>query len=204
MKRIILLSLFTSIGIVFAACGDTSVNVNTNRLANTTANVANAVANTASNAVNTVVNAINNATTNKPADFMTDAAQGGMAEVEMGKLAAAKAQNAEVKKFGQMMVDDHTKINTEMKALATKKNVTLPADIGSHKSTMDKLSGLSGADFDKSYVSEMVEDHEGDVKAFQKQADTATDPDIKVFTAKSLAVIKKHLDAIKAIQAKMK
>lgn len=204
MKLIILLLSFTAVGIVLAACGDTSVNVNTNRLANTTANVANTVANTASNAVNTVVNAINNATTNKPADFMTEAAQGGMAEVEMGKLAASKAQNAEVKKFGQMMVDDHTKINTEMKALAAKKNVTLPTDIGSHKSPMDKLSGLSGADFDRDYVRDMVNDHQDDVAAFQKQADTATDADLKAFAAKTLPILKKHLDAINAIQAKMK
>ena len=103
-----------------------------------------------------------------------------------------------------MMVDDHSKANDELKALAAKKNVTLPANIGSHKSTLDELTGLSGAEFDKEYVEEMVDDHETDVAAFQRQADNGTDPEVKAFAAKTLPVLKKHLDAIKAIQAKMK
>ena len=89
--------------------------------------------------------------------------------------------------------------------LAATKKITLPADIGSsNKSTLDKLKGLSGADFDKEYVKDMVSDHETDVKAFEKQADNSTDPEVKAFAAKTLPVLKKHLDAIKAIQSKMK
>ena len=103
------------------------------------------------------------------------------------------------------MVTDHSKANDELKALAKKKNWTLPAEPDSStKSTLDSLKSKTGADFDKEYVSEMVDDHEKDVKAFQDKAQNATDPDLKAFAAKTLPTLQKHLDAIKAIQAKMK
>jgi putative membrane protein len=137
-------------------------------------------------------------------NFWTTAAQGGMAEVELGKLAAQKATNPEVKKFAQMMVTDHTKANEELKALAAKKNVTLPADMGSsHKSAMEDLAKLSGADFDKKYVEMMVDDHEEDVEFFDDKT-SDSDADIKAFASKTLPTLQKHLEAIKAIQSKMK
>lgn len=197
--------LAVCLGLVLAACeGTSNMSINTNRVSNTLGNAANTVGNTASNAVNSMSNAISKATTNGPESFFKDAAQGGMAEVEMGKVAVKNAQSPEVKKFGQMMVDDHSKANKELEDLAKKKNIALPADIGSNKSTLDKLNGLKGADFDKEYVKDMVDDHETDVAEFEKQAANATDPDVKAFAAKTLPVLKKHLDAIKAIQAKMK
>ncbi len=195
--------LAASLALMLAGCGE-STNINTNRMANTAANAANTVANTAVNLANKVANTLSSATTPSAEAFMKDAAEGGMAEIKMGKLAASKSQNAEIKKFGQMMVTDHTAAGNDLKALAAKKKFTLPADIGSHKSTYDKLNGLSGADFDKAYVSEMVSDHEADLKEFQKQADNAADPEVKAFAAKVVPVVKKHLEAIKAIQAKMK
>ena len=136
-------------------------------------------------------------------NFWTKAAQGGMAEVELAKIALQKSQNADVKKFAQMMVTDHTKANDELKALAAKKSVVLPTDIGSHKSTMDDLSKLSGADFDKAYVKAMVEDHEEDVDLFDDNTDNS-DADIKAFTTKTLPTLKSHLETIKGIQSKMK
>ena len=206
MKRIFLCGFLVCLGTIgLVACGGSANNANANT--NTNRTYANAPANNGStigNAVNTVANAVSSATTSKPEDFMHDAAQGGMAEVEMGKLAATKAQSPEVKKFAQMMVEDHTRAGNELKALAATKKVTLPADIGSHKSTLDKLNGLKGADFDKDYVKAMVDDHESVVSAFEKQADNSTDPEVKAFAAKTLPVLKKHLDAIKAIQSKMK
>jgi putative membrane protein len=159
---------------------------------------------TLGNAANSVSNAMSKVTTDSPADFVKEAAEGGMAEVQLGQLAAKNGQDPEVKKFGQMMVTDHGKANAELKTLAGKKNYTMPTDIGSHKSTLDKLQGLKGADFDKAYVNEMVSDHEKDLKAFQQQGQNGTDPELKEFAAKTATVIQKHLDAIKAIQAKMK
>jgi len=130
---------------------------------------------------------------------------GGMAEVEFGNVAAKKATDPEVKKFAQMMVADHTKANADLKALAAKKNVTLPTELdSSHKSTLDSYNSETGADFDKDYVNDMVDDHEKDVAEFEKQSQNSTDADVKAFATKTLPTLKKHLDAIKAIKAKMK
>jgi putative membrane protein len=193
-----------SLGLLgLSSCGGETSNmtVNTGRSA---ANTAEKAMNSAGNAVNSVSNAVSGMTTSSPESFMKDAAQGGMAEVEMGKLASQKSQNPEIKKFGQMMVTDHTAAGNDLKALAAKKNITLPNDTGSHKSTIDSLSKESGADFDKAYVKEMVSDHESDLKEFQKQAQNSSDPDVKAFAAKVVTVIQKHLAAINDIQAKMK
>ena len=209
MKTIFLTGIITAFALLgLTACGDTGTNANVN-VARTNANTNTSMANsnsgsTLGNAANAVSNAVSKMTTDSPADFVKEAAQGGMAEVELGQLASKNGQDPEVKKFGQMMVSEHGKANAEIKTLAGKKNWTMPTDIGSHKSTMDKLQGLKGADFDKAYVDEMVSDHEKDLKAFQQQGQTGTDPELKEFAAKTATVIQKHLDAIKAIQAKMK
>lgn len=190
------------------ACGDmNNTAANSGRTASNSmasGNTGERIMNSAMNAVNSVANSVSGATTASVESFVKEAAQGGMAEVEMGKLAAQKAQNAEVKKFGQMMVTDHTAANKELEALAGKKNYALPKDTGSHQSDLESLSKRSGADFDKAYVKAMVSDHETDVNAFQKQADAASDPDVKAFAAKTLPTLKHHLEAIKAIEATMK
>ena len=186
------------------SCSDTSVNVNTNRASNTLGNAANTVGGAYNSAANAISNAASSVTGTSDSAFVNEAAIGGMAEVELGKLASTKAANAEVKKFGQLMSTDHAKIDEELKALAKKKNWTLPTELdSSHKSTIDSLKSKSGADFDADYVDEMLDDHEADVKAFQDKAKNATDPDLKAFAEKTLPTLQKHLDAIKAIQAKM-
>jgi len=136
--------------------------------------------------------------------FMNDAAPGGMAEVELGKMAASKAQNAEVKAFGQKMVEDHSKAGEELKQLAAQKKVMLPPDVlPAHKQLMEKLSKLSGAEFDKEYVAAMVEAHEKDVAAFENVSKTAADADVKAFATKTLPTLKMHLEMIKAMAGKM-
>jgi putative membrane protein len=134
--------------------------------------------------------------------FAMKAAQGGMAEVQMGKLAADKATDPDVKAFGQQMVDDHTKANDDLKSVAEKKGMTLPADLDAHDhATYSKLQKLSGAAFDHAYVKDMVLDHEKDVKEFQKEANNGKDTEIKDFASRTLPVLQGHLDKIKSIQA---
>lgn len=200
--------LAVAIGVLNACTSTTNTNLNVNGTRTTSKITTNTtVMNTANNAANSMSNTVSNTaaalTTPSAEEFMKMAAEGGMAEVELGKLAASKAKNLEVKKYGQMMVGDHGKANAELKTLAAKKNVVLPTDIGSFKTTKDQLTGLSGAEFDSAYVDAMVEDHEKDVSNFQKQADGATDAEVKAFAVKTLPVLKKHLEAIKAIQTKM-
>ena len=139
------------------------------------------------------------------AKFAVAAANGGMAEVELGTLAQEKAVNAKVKDFGSMMVKDHSKANDEMKALAKSKGITLPDSIDSkEKKVKSDLSAKSGADFDKAYVSNMIDDHKEDIKEFEDAAKNVKDPDLKAFAVKTLPTLKMHLDAIQKIHDSMK
>lgn len=132
--------------------------------------------------------------------FMMEAANGGMAEVQMGQLALQKATNDQVKQFAQKMVDDHGKANDELKALAAQKGVTLPTDVDAKiKAKMTRMQGLSGAAFDQAYVADMHKDHIKDVAAFQKEANTGKDSDVKGWAAKTLPTLQGHLDQIKGI-----
>ncbi len=112
--------------------------------------------------------------------FATDVANGGLAEVALGKLAQQKATNPQVKSFADMMVKDHSKANDELMAIAKSKNITLPAaPDADHQKKMDDLSKLSGKDFDKAY-------------------------ELKAFAAKTAPVVQMHLDAINKIHDSMK
>ena len=128
------------------------------------------------------------------AKFANEAAQGGMAEVELGRLAAQKAADPSVRAFGQRMVADHSKAAAELKTLAARKGMQLPNEINSEqKSELDKLAKLSGAEFDKEYMSAMLKDHEDDVKAFETQSKEGNDSDVKAFAGKTLPTLQEHL-----------
>ena len=160
--------------------------------------------NTTTTATNTTVASNNANSTSLEESFWAIAAEGGIAEVEMGKLAAQKAQNPELKKFAQMMVAHHSKANSELKAAAAKKKVALPETYGpNQKSTVDELNRLTGPEFDQEYLLAMVDNHESDVQLFENQAEDDSDPEAQAFAAKILPVLRKHLEAIKAIQSKM-
>jgi putative membrane protein len=134
--------------------------------------------------------------------FMIEAATGGMAEVEMGRLAATKARSAAVKRFGRRMVTDHSRANAELKRLAKRKGVALPTDLTpEQKADKEKLSNLSGAEFDREYMSMMVADHDKDVNAFEAKAGNAADRDLKRFVVKTLPTLKMHQKMAKQIKA---
>jgi putative membrane protein len=137
--------------------------------------------------------------------FAREAADGGKAEVELGTLATQNAGSADVKAFGQRMIDDHGKANGELEQLAAKKGVSLPQTLSKkHQSIRDKLAKLNAAKFDKAYMKDMVKDHEEDVKAFRKQAKEGSDPDIKAFAAKTLPTLESHLEMAKSTYSKVK
>jgi putative membrane protein len=136
--------------------------------------------------------------------FVMEAGPGGLAEVELGKLAAQKGQSADVKKFGQRMVTDHSKANAELKKLAASKGITLPAAMNAEQMAEHaKLAKLSGAEFDREYMALMVEDHDKDVAAFLDEAKDGSDPDIKSFAAKTLPTLQEHQRMSKEIKAKL-
>jgi putative membrane protein len=126
--------------------------------------------------------------------FVKDAAQGGMAEVELGQLAAEKASSEDVKKFGQRMVDDHSKANDNLKELATKKGVHVPQQLSAKdKAIKARLTKLSGDQFDKAYMANMVRDHKKDVAESKRETESAKDPDIKNFATSTLPTLEDHL-----------
>lgn len=145
-------------------------------------------------------NAANSGVSAADRAFARKAAQDGLAEVELGRLAADKASSDEVKSFGRQMVDDHQKANDELKQIAQSKGIDLPADTDSgHKAKMSKLQKLSGADFDRAYVKDMVKDHKKDVKLFEKEADKGKDPELKQFAQKTVTTLHEHHQKIDQI-----
>jgi putative membrane protein len=139
------------------------------------------------------------------AQFAVAAANGGMAEVELGQLAQQKAVNSKVKDFGAMMVADHSKANAEMVSLAKSKGISLPTAIDSDEQKVkDELSSKAGTDFDKAYVSRMIDDHQMDIKEFEDASKTCKDANLKAFAVKTLLVLKMHLESIQKIHDSMK
>jgi putative membrane protein len=136
--------------------------------------------------------------------FVMEAAEGGMAEVELGQLAVDKASNAKVKEFGQRMVTDHGKADSELKTLAASKKITLPTALNAkQKATKDRLSKLSGAAFDRAYIAEMVKDHQVDAAAFHKEATSGHDAEIKAWAAKTAPTVDEHLKMAREIQKEL-
>jgi putative membrane protein len=135
------------------------------------------------------------ASTSPDQKFMMEAATAGMEEVELGRMAATKGSTDAVKQFGQRMVDDHSKANEELMQIASTKGVTLPTALDDkHKADIDKMSKLSGADFDRAYIKEAgVKDHDKAVKLFQGESTKGKDADVKAFADKTLPTVQEHL-----------
>jgi putative membrane protein len=138
-------------------------------------------------------------------EFAVAAADGGLMEVKLGELAKTNAASADVKKFGEMMVTDHSKASDELKALATRKNITLPAALSDDKQKKyDDLAQKKGKEFDKAYISFMVDDHKEDISEFEEAAKEAKDPDVKAWAEGKLPTLKHHLEAAEALNKKIK
>ena len=136
-------------------------------------------------------------------DFAVAAANGGMMEVELGKVAQEKGVNPRVKDFGGMMVKDHSAANDNLKTVAGMLNITLPDSVSDDtRKEIDKLKKKKGRDFDKAYVDMMLDDHKKDIAEFRKCADNCSDSSIKSFASTTLPTLEKHLDSIQAIAGK--
>jgi putative membrane protein len=110
-----------------------------------------------------------------------------------------------VKSFGTMMVNDHTASNNQVKTLATQRNVTLPVTPGeANQKLMEDLMKKTGADFDRSYMRAMIDDHEADIREFEKASATVNDIEVKNFIDNTLPILRRHLDSAKAIRKVLK
>jgi len=124
--------------------------------------------------------------------FMTKAAGGGIYEVEVSRMAASKAKNADVKAYAEMLVKDHTAANNELKQLASSKGVTLPTDMpADKKAQMEKLS--KSTDMDRDFIKQVgLDDHKTDIALFDKASKDAKDPEVKSWFGKTLPKLKDH------------
>lgn len=136
--------------------------------------------------------------------FVIDAQQGSKGEVVLGQMAADRAHNGEVKDFGLRLVKDHSKANKELIEFASRRDITLENDLSAeHRQLSDKLSELSGEDFDKAFVAAMIEDHQKDIAKFKTAADTLTDPFVVSFVQQTLPVLEEHWRVAETLQKLM-
>jgi putative membrane protein len=130
--------------------------------------------------------------------FIMNAARDGMKEVHMGQMAAQQGQSDEVKKLGSRIAADHTKANNQLMEIAAKKGVKLDTR---HK--MAKMSKRDMENFDQAWLAMMVNDHQKDIAAFQRQGQQGTDPELKKFAKSTLPVLQRHLKMVQDAQQKM-
>ena len=134
--------------------------------------------------------------------FVEAALKGGMSEIDLGQMAAKNGKSADVKQFGQMMVDDHTKLGDKMKTVAGDIGVNPPStQSAGGLATKAKLEVLTGDSFDKAYIKAMIKDHEDDLAEFRKEARTGTSPEVKSAAREGAKVVQEHLTAIRKIAA---
>lgn len=134
--------------------------------------------------------------------FIKKAADGGMTEVELGKIAEKNGQKDDVKTFGSHMVKDHGKANDNLKSIAAKMNVTVPDKVSAeHQAKIDKMGKLTGAAFDTAYAKEMVASHEKTIASFEAAKAKVANEDLKKFIDETLPTVKEHLDMAKKMQS---
>jgi putative membrane protein len=126
--------------------------------------------------------------------FLRHAAEGNMAEVQSGQLAQKNASNDVVRQFGARMVTDHTNLQQKVKQLAETKGISLPTAVSSKdQATYRSLSAKTGSDFDRAYITDMINDHVHDISAFEQEANSGTDPEIRALASQALPTLQEHL-----------
>lgn len=213
MRNFFLMNMILGVSALgFVGCAPSATNanrviLNTNTNTATTnlnTNAATLNSNANSNASSNAVSNTSKITTSSDKEFMENASRGGKTESQLGNVAIMKSQNEEIKAFGQKMINDHSKANSELSDLAKQRGVELPTMSLEQTQRMSDLAQLSGTTFDKAYIKEMIADHEQAIADFQKQANTGTDAEVKKFAADNLPTLKMHLEMIKALQSKIK
>jgi putative membrane protein len=132
---------------------------------------------------------------------MTKAAQGGMMEIQLAKMAQEKAASDEVKEYAKKIEQDHKKASEQLKEIASERGINLPEDLGKHAKDVEKMSKLSGEEFDRAYIRSQVKDHKKDINLFQKQANRGMDSSVKEFAGNTVPVLQEHLRMAEQLQS---
>ena len=132
-------------------------------------------------------------------DFVKMAAENSLTEIKLGQLAQDHSASETIKKYGQRVMADHTKMNKELMPIAKSLNMTLPDKLAKkHQDWFDKLSKLKGADFDRAYVKDMVAEHQDEIKKFEMEAKNSKNTEVKAWAEKWLPNIREHLKLAQA------
>lgn len=132
---------------------------------------------------------------NPDPDFVFKAIESGLAEIALGKLGQDRGQSAAVKNYGKMMVEDHSKANAELKQLADKHNFETPTQLPqSVQKNSDALKKLSGVEFDKAFMEQMIKDHKKAIFLFEEEAEKGKNDAIRLWAQKTLPALKQHLE----------
>ena len=138
-------------------------------------------------------------------EFAVAAADGGLLEVTLGKLAQTKSTTPAIQELGKTMELDHSKANDELKALSRQKNITLPDSLSEKSQRMvDDLTKKTGKDFDKDYADMMVDDHQKDIDTFRKESEKGNDGDLKAWATAKLPILAHHLEMAKLARETLK
>jgi len=141
---------------------------------------------------------------NNERQFLMEAAQDSMVEIELGKLAQERGSSPEVKEFGERMVEDHTKALEKLKETASEPNVTIPSELqAKHKSTVDRFAKLSGEQFDQAYMKHMVQDHKKAVNLFERTAKNAQNAAVKNYASETAPTLREHLELAQKIHGQV-
>lgn len=137
--------------------------------------------------------------------FVEQAAIANLAEVELANLAREKASRPETKEYAEHMLKDHQQANEKLKSLASQKGIQLPTEPDAkHKREKDRLSKMSGPDFDRAYIESMVKDHKQVLNQFEKQAKGGKDGDLKTFAAEMVPSLRQHLEQARLLDQTVK
>jgi putative membrane protein len=190
MKKIATVSLMS----IVAACG-----------------VANPFYLTAAQAHSHALASANSAFTDRKAPSTTDesaflrhAYEHGLTEIAVSKFALRNATDGNVTKFATRTIDDHRKINERIRHLAQQKNIGLPSEPTSEQRTMlQNLASLSGVELDLTYLHHNLMMHEMDVAGYRARAESESDPEMRIFFANTLPILREHRHVAERINEKI-
>lgn len=136
--------------------------------------------------------------------FVRQLAQGSMAEIALGKLADRKAGTDQIKSLARTLVDDHSKTNSKLSDLAKKLKIELPKEANRDQQAVnDRLSKLSGSDFDRAYVDSQIQDHQKAALLLQWEIGSGQDAGAKALARDTLPIILGHLQLVQQTNAEM-
>lgn len=131
--------------------------------------------------------------------FVMEAALAGHAEVELGRLAQEKGATPDVRKFGQQMVEDHGKANSELAGIAKARGLSVPTTPGpDHEAVLTALQGEKGPAFDSAYIEQMAKDHDKAAALFEAAAGLE-DPELSAFARKTLPTLRRHREMVDTV-----